>query len=118
MAGSVEQKFICFSKDNALPFMLFSMFDGSSLRGDWVRMEHPVFSTKILASRTRNAGGTAHDASPVFQTAIFFADGLQRCFRRRSVGAGFRSRRFAENPDASWPPAPFQKQQAGLKDPA
>src|ERR1700733_4092295 len=95
--------------------MLFGMFDGSSLRGDWVRMEHPVFSTKIPASRTRNARGTAHDASPVFRTAIFFNDDLQRRFRRRSAATGLRSRRFAENPGAGWPPEPFQKQQAGLK---
>jgi hypothetical protein len=32
--------------------MLFGMFDGSSLCGDWSEMEHPVFSTKIPASRT------------------------------------------------------------------
>ena len=31
----------------------------------------PVFSTKIPASRTRNARGTAHDASPVFRAAFF-----------------------------------------------
>jgi hypothetical protein len=78
----------------------------------------PVFSTKIPASRTRNAGGTARDASPVFRNAIFFTDGLQRRFRRRSDGAGLRSRRFAENPGAGWPTAPFQEQQAGLKGPA
>lgn len=91
MTRSFIRKITRFSKDNTLPFMLFVMLGGTSLCGGWHRgklgMEavaaYPVFSTKIPASKTPNAIlGQSNDASRVFRTAIFFADGLLRCFRR------------------------------------
>src|SRR5258708_16670 len=53
--------------------MLFGMFDGSSLRGDWVRMEHPVFSTKIPASKTANGSMGQSTMRRLFFGLLFFS---------------------------------------------
>ena len=49
------------------------MFDGSSLCGDWSEMEHPVFSTKIPASRTPNATLEQSTMRRVFFGMLFFS---------------------------------------------
>jgi hypothetical protein len=53
--------------------MLFGMFDGSSLRGDWSEMQHPVFSTKIPATRTPSATLGQSTMHRVFFGMLFFS---------------------------------------------
>ena len=104
-ARSIPHKSVRFSKDSALPFMLFGTLDGASLFVDLLRrseMEsHPVFSAKIPASKTPHATSGRSTMRRVFSGLLFFSLTISAAFGGEALAPSSDAGASLEKPSSA-----------------